>query len=223
MVHFDPRVQLPRFITGFYPGALWRGPAAEKQVFLTFDDGPVPEVTPWVLDLLRRENISACFFCVGENVQRHPELYRQILAEGHLAGNHSFNHIQGLKTPDAEFFANIEKAARYIDSPYFRPPHGFLRRSQYRYLRERYQVVMWDVVSRDYRAGLSPEQVTRNVQNFVRPGSVIVFHDSVKAQKNLYAALPAVIQYLKKEGYRFGKLSDAFPEKHHLQNYKQNR
>lgn len=220
MLRFDPRIQVPSFLTGLLPGALWRGPSAERQVFLTFDDGPVPEVTPWVLDLLKRENIPACFFCVGENVQRHPDLYQQILDDGHLTGNHSFNHIQGMKTTDADYFANIDKAARYIDSPFFRPPHGFLRRSQFRQLRQKYQVVMWDVVSRDYLPSLSPEQVVRNVLNFVRPGSVIIFHDSLKARKNLYAALPVVIQALKEKGYSFRSLADALKAKDLIQKNK---
>ncbi|WP_423130002.1 polysaccharide deacetylase family protein [Gaoshiqia sp. Z1-71] len=204
MQRFDPRIRLPQFLTRYFPGAIWRIPSAGNQVFLTFDDGPVPEVTPWVLDLLKKEQIKACFFCVGENVMKYPEIYRRILEEGHRTGNHTFNHLQGLKTPDADYLRNVEKAAGYIDSRFFRPPHGWMKRSQFRQLSKQYQVVMWDLISRDYRKDLTPEAVVRNVTNFVRPGSVIIFHDSYKAKTNLYPALPEVIRRLKMKGYQFG-------------------
>ncbi|WP_053183212.1 polysaccharide deacetylase family protein [Sunxiuqinia dokdonensis] len=208
MLRFDPRIRLPKVATRFFPNALWRLPGDKKQVALTFDDGPVPEVTPWVLKLLKEENIKACFFCVGENVKRHPEVYRQILANGHQVGNHTFNHLQGLKTKDEDFFANIEKAAKYVDSRFMRPPHGWMRKSQYRKLVEKYQVVMWDLISRDYITKVSPDAVVSNVMNFVRPGSIIIFHDSVKAQKNLKPALPVVIKKLKQKGYQFTLLPE---------------
>ena len=207
MQRFDPRIRLPQFLTRYFPGAIWRAPANGNQVFLTFDDGPVPEVTPWVLDLLKKEQINACFFCVGENVMKYPEIYRRILEERHRVGNHTFNHLQGLKTPDADYFSNVEKAAGYIESPFFRPPHGWMRRSQFRQLRKQYQVVMWDLISRDYRNDVGPETIVRNVMDFVRPGSVIIFHDSYKAKTNLYKALPEVIRQLKMKGYQFGDLA----------------
>ena len=127
MQTLDPRIRLPRFLTACFPEALWRIPGNSKQVFLTFDDGPVPEVTPWVLDLLKEENIKACFFCVGENVMRYPQLYQRILDEGHQVGNHTYNHLQGLKTPNIHFFRNVVKASKYIDSQFFRPPHGWMK------------------------------------------------------------------------------------------------
>jgi len=208
MRFLDPRIRLPQFLKIFFPGALWTGPAAGNQVYLTFDDGPVPEVTPWVLNLLREEGIKACFFCVGENVMRYPDIYRQILDEGHLTGNHTYNHLQGLKTRTRHFLENIDQAAGFVDSPFFRPPHGLLKISQYKQLRRRFQVVMWDLVSCDYDHSLSPEAVARNVMDHVRPGSIIIFHDSCKAMKNLYAALPVVIRELKLRGYRFGILDN---------------
>lgn len=209
MFFLDPKVRLPQFLKIFFPGALWMGPAARNQIYLTFDDGPVPEVTPWVLDLLKKEKIKSCFFCVGENVRRYPEIYRQILSEGHLTGNHTYNHLQGLKTGTQYYLENTVKAARFIDSPFFRPPHGLLKIGQYRQLRREYQIVMWDIVSCDYDQLLSPEVVIGNVMKNVRPGSIIIFHDSYKARKNLYAALPVVIRELKANGYRFGTLVDA--------------
>ena len=208
MLRFDPRIRLPKLATCCFPNALWRLPGDEKKVALTFDDGPVPEVTPWVLSLLKEEGIKACFFCVGENVARHPEVYQQIIADGHQVGNHTFNHLQGLKTKDEAFLANVEKAALHIDSEFMRPPHGWMRKSQYLELTKNYQVVMWDLISRDYQADISPEGVVSNVIRFVRPGSIIIFHDSLKAQKNLKGALPVVIKELKHKGYQFTLLPE---------------
>lgn len=208
MLRFDPRIRLPKLATHYFPNALWRLPGDEKKVVLTFDDGPVPEVTPWVLNLLKGENIKACFFCVGENVKRHPEVYQQIIADGHQTGNHTFNHMQGLKNTDEAFLANVEKAAAYIDSTLMRPPHGWMSKSQYQELTKKYEVVMWDLISRDYQEKISPESVVSNVMNFVRPGSIIIFHDSVKAQKNLKPALPVVIKELKQKGYQFTLLPE---------------
>lgn len=207
MQFLDPRIRLPQFLTGCFPRAIWKGPAAENQVYLTFDDGPVPEVTPWVLELLKKEDLKACFFCVGENVQRFPHIYRQILNEGHLTGNHTYNHLQGLKTRTRHYLENVEKATGYIDSRFFRPPHGWMRKAQYKAISRKFQVVMWDLVSCDYRQTLTPEDVSGNVLKYIRPGSIITFHDSWKAKRNLYGALPVVIRELKTRGYRFGDLN----------------
>ncbi|MGQ8338895.1 polysaccharide deacetylase family protein [Sunxiuqinia sp. A32] len=202
----DPRIRLPRFLTACFPEALWRIPGENNLVYLTFDDGPVPEITPWVLDLLKEEKIKACFFCVGENVKRYPEIYQRIIDEGHLVGNHTFNHLQGLKTPNMKFFRNILKASTYIESNFFRPPHGWMKQSQYEQIKQHYQVVMWDIISGDYKSDITPGLVARNVLTNVRPGSIITFHDSLKAKENLYRALPVVIQKLKLKGYHFGSL-----------------
>jgi peptidoglycan/xylan/chitin deacetylase (PgdA/CDA1 family) len=203
MIRFDPRVRLPGFITSLYSDAVWRFPETEKVVYLTFDDGPIPEITPWVLELLKSEGIHATFFCVGENVSRYPEIYERILAEGHSVGNHTYNHWQGLKHGNEAFFRNIEKAALYIDSDLFRPPHGWLKTSQYQYLRHKYQIIMWDVITCDYNSRIDASRVFRNLTKFVRTGSVITFHDSVKAESNLKAALPLSIRWMKEEGYQF--------------------
>lgn len=203
MICFDPRVRLPGFFTSMYQEAVWRYSVTEKVVYLTFDDGPIPEVTPWVLNLLKKEDIRATFFCVGENVMRYPEVYRQILADGHSVGNHTYNHWQGLKKSNQEYLANVEKAGEFIDSDLFRPPHGLLKMSQYKQLKEKYQIIMWDLVSCDYDSRILPEQVFRNVRSYVRPGSVITFHDSIKAMNNLMKTLPLSIDWLKNEGYRF--------------------
>lgn len=203
MTGFDPRVRLPGFFTRAFGNAIWRINPNERSVYLTFDDGPVPEITPWVLQLLEKESIKATFFCVGENVQKYPEVYRLILEQGHSVGNHTFNHRQGLKTNDQDFFRNIEKAETYIDSDLFRPPHGWMKMSQYNHLKKKFRVVMWDVISCDYNQKLSPEKVLKNVTGYVRPGSVITFHDSVKARINLQKALPAAIEWMKEQEYQF--------------------
>ncbi len=203
MMRFKPGVRVPWLVRIFYRKALWRVDTTEKIVYLTFDDGPIPEITPWVIRLLKDENIKASFFCVGENVQKYPEVFQQVLEEGHSAGNHTFNHMQGLKSENNDYITNIEKADKLIGTSLFRPPHGFLKRSQYHLLREKYRIVMWDVLSRDFDHRISATKVYNNVMNFVRPGSVIIFHDSLKAEENMKKALPEVIRSLKKQGYRF--------------------
>lgn len=198
--------QPPLFYRIFYPGAVWRiKNGKEKTVYLTFDDGPIPEVTPWVLDVLDTYRIKATFFCVGDNVRKHPSLYRQILEKGHITGNHTFNHIQGWKYGTDYFIANTQKANSYIQSPFFRPPHGHILHSQFVLLKKKgYKFIMWDVVTRDYSKYMTPEKVLNNVKKYVRNGSIIVFHDSLKAEKNLKYALPLAIEWLKGEGYSFG-------------------
>lgn len=200
---FDPRVRLPGFITSLFKNAVWRFNEDDRVVYLTFDDGPIPEVTPWVLELLKTENIKATFFCVGENVQKYPELYGQILKDGHSVGNHTFNHWQGLKKNDQDYFRNIEKARLAIDSDLFRPPHGWLKASQYNYLKKKFRIIMWDLISCDYDHRIKPKKVLKNVIDFVRPGSIITFHDSLKAKNNLMKALPLSIKWMKEQGYRF--------------------
>ena len=206
MQRFDPRIRLPQFITRCFPGALWRLQTNERKVVLTFDDGPIPEITPWVLDVLKEHQVKACFFCVGENVKRYPKLYQRILDEGHQTGNHTFNHLQGIKTSNEVYLSNIAKASNYIESDLFRPPHGLIRISQYLEVSRDYQVVMWDILSGDYKPELSPDEVVDNVLEFIRPGAIITFHDSIKAEENLKYALPIVIKKLKEDGYQFGLL-----------------
>ncbi|MBW8331002.1 MAG: polysaccharide deacetylase family protein [Prolixibacteraceae bacterium] len=200
---FDPRVRLPGFFTSLFKSAVWRLDETERVVYLTFDDGPIPEVTPWVLELLEKEDIKATFFCVGENVQKYPEVYHRILMGGHSVGNHTFNHLQGLDSNDHDFFRNIEKAGEFIDSDLFRPPHGWLKYTQYKFLKNKFRIIMWDLISCDYDRRIKPEKVLKNVTDFVRPGSIITFHDSIKAKNNLMKALPLSIKWMKEQGYRF--------------------
>ena len=210
------KIQLPEWVTKLFPDAIWRLPTGEKVVYLTFDDGPIPEVTPLVLDLLKERDIKATFFCVGENVSKYPELFKRIKAEGHSVGNHTYNHLQGMKYSTSDYLQNIEKANSLIRSNMFRPPHGWLTRLQYWSIIGKYKLVMWDVISCDYDSSLSPEKCFRNVADFVRDGSIITFHDSLKAKKNVLAALPKTIDYLTKEGYSFRKIE--FPKIYPMKN-----
>ncbi|NMB05130.1 MAG: polysaccharide deacetylase family protein [Bacteroidales bacterium] len=197
--------QPPMLYRSLYPGSLWRiGEEHRKTIYLTFDDGPIPEVTPWVLELLDRYDIKATFFCVGDNVRKYPHLYRQLLEKGHKTGNHTFNHVQAWKSHTAFLLENTAKAAELIDSKLFRPPHGHMRVAQNSALQKAgYSVVMWDVVTRDYSRYMSPQQVLDNVKRYTRDGSVIVFHDSLKAEKRMKYALPRAIEWLLEEGYNF--------------------
>lgn len=187
-----------------FPGAFWRKPVeGEKTVYLTFDDGPIPEITPWVLDVLDKYAVKATFFCVGDNVRKYPEIYKMILDRGHRVGNHTFNHVQGIRKFSKRYLHNTQLASEYIDSDLFRPPHGHMRIPQFFTLRRYYKIIMWDVVTRDYSKHMTPEQVLDNVKKYTRDGSIIVFHDSLKAEKNMKYALPKSIEWLKEQGYTF--------------------
>jgi hypothetical protein len=197
----------PLFYRLLFPEAIWRiKHRRRKVVFLTFDDGPIPEVTPWVLDTLDRYGIKATFFMVGDNVRRHPELLEEVRRRGHAVGNHTMHHLQGMKVTAYSYMHDISEANDLIDSPLFRPPHGLLRWKQARAIKDRYNLVMYDLVTRDYSKKLNPEQVFNNVRRYARNGSIIVFHDSLKAEKNMKAVLPRAIEYLRSLGYEFEPL-----------------
>ena len=195
--------QPPKLLRWLYPRALWRMDKNVKAVYLTFDDGPIPEITPWVLDVLDKYNIKATFFLVGDNVRKHPEEFKMILERGHKVGNHTFNHISGLKYLSYNYLANTNKADELIKSKLFRPPHGWMRWGQYMVLSHRYTVVMWDLVTRDYSKRLNGRQVLDHVKKYVRNGSIITVHDSIKSEKNLKYALPRAIEWLLEQGYEF--------------------
>lgn len=198
--------QLPVFFRGVYRKVTWRKDSRLKNIYLTFDDGPIPEVTPWVLDVLDSFGVKATFFCVAENVWRYPEIYQEILRRGHRTGNHTYNHLRGFFTSTKKYLANVEKAAGFIQSDLFRPPHGELRTPQYFRLRKHYTIIQWDVITRDYSPELNGEQVLGIVKKYARNGSIIVFHDSIKAEKNMRYAMPKAIEFLKEQGYSFEKL-----------------
>ena len=197
----------PLFYRLLFPEAIWRiKHRRRKVVFLTFDDGPIPEVTPWVLDTLDRYGIKATFFMVGDNVRRHPELLEEVRRRGHAVGNHTMHHLQGMKVTAYRYMHDISEANDLIDSPLFRPPHGLLRWKQARAIKDRYNLVMYDLVTRDYSKKLNSEQVFNNVRRYARNGSIIVIHDSLKAEKNMKAVLPRAIEYLRSLGYEFEPL-----------------
>ena len=195
--------QPPQFIRQLYPHACWRMDVSERSIYLTFDDGPIPEVTPWVLDILDKYKIKATFFMVGDNVRKHPTEYKMVVERGHRIGNHTFNHLKGLEQSTDVYVANVAKANSYLHTNLFRPPHGLMRKGQYRILSEHYRIILWDLVTRDYNPKLNGEQVLAKVKQYVRPGSIITFHDSLRAVHNLYYALPRAIEWLQAEGYEF--------------------
>lgn len=196
--------QPPFLYRMMFAGGVWRIPSENKKtVYLTFDDGPIPEITPWVLDILDKYKIKATFFCVGDNVRKHPEIYAEVINRGHHVGNHTYNHLQGIRTLTKNYIKNVDIAAEYIQSKLFRPPHGHIRLPQFFKLRSKYKIVLWDVVTRDYSKRLTPEEVLENVKHYTRNGSIIVFHDSLKAEKNMKYALPKAIEWLLSEGYEF--------------------
>ncbi len=195
--------QVPEFFRNLYPKAFWRMDPNEKAVYLTFDDGPIPVITPWVVDLLERYGIKATFFMVGDNVHKFPQEYMQVVSNGHRIGNHTFNHLKGLFTSTQKYVENVDQADAFIHSNLFRPPHGILRNMQYQELSKRYQFVMWDLVTRDYSFRLYGEDVLANVKRFTRNGSIITFHDSIRSESNLRYALPRSIDWLLEQGYTF--------------------
>lgn len=189
-----------------FPEAIFRVSGKGKYVYLTFDDGPVPEVTPAVLDILDRYGVKATFFMVGDNVRRNPGLMQEVVRRGHSIGNHTMHHLQGSKVDTETYLRDIAEADALIGSALFRPPHGWLRWKQAARLKERYMIVMYDLVTRDYSRRLTPRQVVDNVRRYARRGSIIVFHDSEKARRNVLAALPEAIEWLQSRGYGFHTL-----------------
>ena len=186
-----------------YPRATWRMNSSEHAVYLTFDDGPIPESTPFILQTLAEFGVKATFFMVGDNVRKHPDLYRQIVAAGHQVGNHTYHHLGGFKHLAKTYIDDTERANDLIGAHLFRPPHGCMSHSQYFWLRRRYRIVMWDLVTRDYSKWLTADDVFENVRRYARNGSIITFHDSLKSIDKLHSALPRSLKWLREQGYEF--------------------
>ena len=197
----------PWLLKSFYPGLTWSIPTEEKEVYLTFDDGPHQTITPFVLDTLKQHNAMATFFCIGKNVKEHPGIYHKIISEGHKVGNHTFQHYNGWKTPDAVYIEDILSAKQYIDSDLFRPPYGRITKFQIQQLKPLFNIVMWDVLSGDFDINLTPQKSYDHVVKNVSPGSIVVFHDSQKALPRLEYALPKALEFLSANGYKFKSLS----------------
>ena len=194
-------LQVPAILRLFYKDAVWRLGANEKVIYLTFDDGPNPVVTPQVLRLLDDHGVKATFFCIGDNVRKYPELFDELSAKGHAIGNHTFNHLRGFDTPTNEYVENVQKADSLIGSRLFRPPHGRIKLGQFRILKKKFDVIMWDIISYDYNKKISPETIMREIRLKSRNGSIVVFHDSLKAEKNVLAVLPQALKFWHDAGY----------------------
>ncbi|WP_445714800.1 polysaccharide deacetylase family protein [Flavobacterium sp.] len=207
-------IKTNRWIKTIFNNLVWDIPNSENKIYLTFDDGPIPDVTEWVLDVLKSENIKATFFCIGDNIKKHPEVYKRILKEGHQTGNHTFNHLNGWKTKTSHYADNFKLCeTEHLKLPIaigtehsflFRPPYGKIKPSQSKAIRQLgYKIIMWDVLSYDFDSTISVEKCLENVISNTEQGSIIVFHDSLKAEKNLKYALPKAIQILKNKGFVF--------------------
>ncbi len=194
-------VRPPSLLTRALHRMTWDLQGDHQEVYLTFDDGPTPVVTPWVLDRLDEAGAKATFFCLGRNVDKYPEVYNQILAAGHSVGNHSYSHLKGFRSSIRRYMDDIHLAGNFIDSKLFRPPYGRIFPGQVNAVLQQYDIIMWDVLSIDYNSGLTGERVLKNVTKNVKPGSIIVFHDSDKASDNLYYALPRTLEFLQESGF----------------------
>lgn len=203
----------PRWLQALQPQYVWRvknsgSLPTPKRIFLTFDDGPIPDITPFVLDTLEKFEAKATFFCVGDNICKHPEVFQAVIAGGHSVGNHTFNHLNGWRTEEAIYEANIEQCAACLpaESNLFRPPYGKIKRNQLQRIQSQYKIIMWDVLSYDFDARLSPETCLQKTQKHTRDGSIVVFHDSIKAFQNLRYVLPRYMEWASAQGYSFASL-----------------
>lgn len=199
-------VRPPFLLRRYYSRFTWNLKTHDKTVYLTFDDGPIPGPTDFVLEQLETYNAKATFFCIGDNVRKNPELFEKIKFAGHRIGNHTFNHLNGWQHNTGEYVNNVQIAEAYITSDLFRPPYGRIKKQQADVLISKYKIIMWDVLSFDYDQEVSPEKCLHNVMNNVRPGSIVVFHDSLKAFKNLEYVLPKCLKSLKENGYLFAAI-----------------
>ncbi|MBK7148817.1 MAG: polysaccharide deacetylase family protein [Bacteroidetes bacterium] len=203
----------PQFAKSLYPECIWDIAAPLPTLYLTFDDGPQPEITPFVLDTLAKYNARATFFCVGKNIEKHPEFFQRILRERHSAGNHTFDHVNGWKTENTLYYQNIEhcdktlaEQAPGMSRHLFRPPYGKLTPTQYRNLKSKYRIVMWDVLSCDFDLSRTPEKVLQNVLKHAASGSIVVMHDSLNAKPKVEYALPQILEHFSAKGFRFDAL-----------------
>ncbi|MCB0445587.1 MAG: polysaccharide deacetylase family protein [Gelidibacter sp.] len=211
-------VKTPLVVKKMFPNYVWNMATDEKIIYLTFDDGPTPEITNWTLAVLNEYNAKATFFCIGNNVKKHPEVFQNILKEGHTIGNHTHTHLKGWKTKTKAYIENVALAQSVIDVQYqgpesinqnlFRPPYGQLKTKQGKKLiKQGYKIIMWDVISFDWERSVSKEKCLKNVLSTTKKGSIVVFHDSVKASKNMQFALPKVLQHFSEKGYLFKALT----------------
>ncbi len=197
---------IPQLLQFFTPSLVWRVKPAAKTVYLTFDDGPHPKITNWVLNQLNNYNAKATFFCVGENVVKFPDAFDEIIKSGNAVGNHTFNHLNGWKTENEIYFNNISKCKNIVHSDLFRPPYGRIKFSQIKKLKQQFKIIMWDLLTRDYDKNLDINFTIKKLKRNIKNGSIIVFHDSEKAEKNMKIMLPEMMQYLQKNGFEMKTL-----------------
>ncbi len=202
-------IKNPKVLKKLYPSLVWEIPSEQPTLYLTFDDGPIPEVTPYVLDVLHQFQAKATFFCIGDNVRKHPNIYEQVVNAGHAIGNHTFNHLNGWYTNTDKYIENIEECSKYTSDALFRPPYGRISPSQIKAIKQDFpdtKIIMWDVLSGDFDPKLTEEDCYKNVTENAVSGSIIVFHDSLKAFQRLRDALPKALQFWKDQGFLFEKI-----------------
>ncbi|EOR95107.1 Polysaccharide deacetylase [Arcticibacter svalbardensis MN12-7] len=202
-------VKTPAWLRLIYPSLIWRKLNDSNTIYITFDDGPIPIVTPFVIKTLKLYNAPATFFCIGDNIRKHPEVFQQLINQGHRIGNHTFNHLKGWITDDEVYLQNVKKCNLLVKSNLFRPPYGKIKRSQIGLLKKEYpdlNIVMWDILTGDFDQSLSPETCLKRVLHATKPGAIIVFHDSLKALERLQYVLPRALEYWTQKGYQFEKL-----------------
>lgn len=197
------RYNTPQLMPWLMPAITWRMPQEGKSIYLTFDDGPHPEITEWVMDELEKYNAKATFFCVGDNVRKFPETFGNLLQRGHRIGNHTYNHLNGWATDNPTYLDNIEQCDEYTHSNLFRPPYGKIGIRQFRAVRKKYRIIYWSILSRDFEATLDVEESLAYMLEHTTDGSIVLFHDSVKAEKNMKELLPRFLQHFSQQGYRF--------------------
>jgi len=202
-------VRSPLLLKWYYPQLTWNKTRDHKVIYLTFDDGPIPDVTEFALKTLNEYTAKATFFCIGDNISKHPEIYESIKNAGHSVGNHTFNHLKGWDTSDDVYFQNFQKCQLQTGTNLFRPPYGRIKKSQIKLIKSTYpemQIIMWDTLSGDFDTSIRPQQCLQNVLKYTRNGSIIVFHDSLKASSRLKYVLPLVLDHFSKLGFQFAKL-----------------
>ncbi|CAN5308065.1 polysaccharide deacetylase family protein [soil metagenome] len=203
-------IKTPWLLKKFYPNLVWNVNSGTRSIYLTFDDGPIPIVTPFVLNILKQYNAKATFFCIGDNVNKYPEIFEEVKNAGHTIGNHTYNHLKGWVTDDQTYLNNFLLADKLLDTNLFRPPYGRMKRSQLKLLQKAkpgLKAMMWNVLSGDFDLNLTPAECLNNVLKHTQPGDMVLFHDSLKAQPRLEYALPRAMEHWSKEGYTFSALA----------------
>jgi peptidoglycan-N-acetylglucosamine deacetylase len=205
-------VTTPWWLRKLYPGCIWDFKSSEKTIYISFDDGPHPTITPFVLKVLEQYNAKATFFCIGDNVKKHPEVYQQVIDAGHAVGNHTMHHVNGWKSADKDYLNDISQANEYINTNIFRPPYGRVTQRQIKLLSTglpHFSVIMWSVLAGDWVNTITPQKCFEHIKNNVYPGCIVVFHDSEKANERMRYALPRVLEHFSKQGYQFKKINSS--------------